>query len=152
MFLRLFLLFTLVPMFELWLLIRVGESIGAVNTVMLVITTGIVGAWFAREQGFKVMTQFQSSVQGGVMPGELVVEGIMILVGGILLITPGIFTDLCGLSLVIPFTRKPISIFLRKFLASRVTVVSAQTGRSGFYYGNMPKPKDKDKDDDVIDI
>lgn len=154
MFLRLFLLFTLVPVFELWLLIRVGESIGAINTVALVIITGIVGAWFAREQGFKVMTEFQKNVQSGVMPGELVMEGIMILVGGIMLITPGIATDLFGLSLVMPFTRKPIGMFLRRFLASRVTVVSAQTGSSGFYYSSMPTPKDKDKDkdDDVIDI
>jgi hypothetical protein len=52
----------------------------------------------------------------------------------------------------VPFTRKPIGMFLRRFLASRVTVVSAQTGTSGFYYSNIPGSKDKDKDDDVIDI
>jgi len=166
MFIRLLLLFTLVPLLELWLLLRVGGVIGAAETILLVIVTGAVGAWFARQQGLMVLTAFQRAGARGEMPTDPIIDGLMILAGGAMLITPGIVTDLIGLTLVLPFTRPFLREALKRGLARRVTVVG---GTAGFGYtvysppsdGPVPPPgqtvrprprADRDDKDDVIDV
>jgi len=99
------LLFTLVPLIELFLLIKVGEIVGAGNTILIVVVTGILGAWLAKNQGLAVAAQLQARVNRGEVPGRQLLDGVFVLMGGLLLLTPGIITDLLGLSLLLPPTR-----------------------------------------------
>lgn len=105
MFARLVLLFTVVPALEIYLLVRVGAGIGAVNTVLFIVATGVVGAHYARLQGFQVVGRLQESLREGRPPAEELVDGAMLLVGGALLLTPGFLTDVLGFSLIFPATR-----------------------------------------------
>jgi len=114
MFSRLVLLFVVLPIVELWLLLRIGSEVGLLPTLALVFATGVVGATLARAQGMKVFLQFQGQMASGRIPGQALMDGISILVGGAFLLTPGILTDLFGFSLVLPFTRRFIQRQLRK--------------------------------------
>lgn len=107
------LLFTLLPALELAILIKVGGHIGAINTMMIIIATGVTGAYLARFQGFLVLNRIQSSLNQGIMPSTELMDGLMILVGGILLLTPGFVTDTLGLLLLIPFTRNIIKFLVK---------------------------------------
>ena len=116
MFGYLVLLFTLVPAVELMLLIEIGGHIGAGNTILIIILTGVLGAYLARLQGFLVLQKIQNDLNSGIMPNSEMIDGLMILVGGIVLLTPGFITDLFGLLLLIPWTRSLIKIgFSKKF-------------------------------------
>ena len=88
MLLKLFLAFTLVPVIELYLLIKVGAVICSFNTVLIVIITGFVGASLARMQGLQTMTRVQNSLRQGIMPAEDLIDALIILVAGIVLLTP----------------------------------------------------------------
>lgn len=105
MFGRLVLLFTLVPALEIYLLVKVGGQIGAANTLLLIVATGVVGAHYARRQGFEVVRRIQASMAEGRMPARELVDGAMLLLGGALLVTPGLLTDAVGFSLIFPPTR-----------------------------------------------
>ena len=105
MFLRLFILFTIVPALEIYLLLRVGEVIGVLNTLVLILLTGVTGAYAARRQGLAILSRIQNSVQGGQVPGSELINGGMLVVGGTLLITPGFVTDLMGFALIFPPSR-----------------------------------------------
>ena len=110
----LILLFTILPALELALLIKVGSHIGALNTILIVIGTGVVGAALARHEGFRVLMKVQDSLQRGIMPGADILDGFMILAGGIALLTPGFITDALGLFLLFPLTRAGIKWLLRR--------------------------------------
>ena len=114
MFFNLLLLFTIVPAVELALLIKVGTHIGVGNTLFLIVLTGILGASLARLQGFSVLRNIQESLNRGEMPTEEMVNGVMILVGGIVLLTPGFITDSFGFMLLIPWTRELIKYWFRR--------------------------------------
>lgn len=103
---RLLLLFIIVPAVELLLLIQMGQWIGTIPTVGIIILTGILGAYLTRQQGLQVLTRVQREVQSGQMPGEALLEGAMILVAGAVLMTPGVLTDALGFLLLIPTTRQ----------------------------------------------
>lgn len=120
MFLRLFLLFTLVPAIELYLIIKVGSVIGAFNTILLIIFTGVVGAYYARQQGFRVVSNIQWKMQQGTVPGDDLVNGAMLLVGGAFLITPGFITDIAGFSLIFPPSREAIKVGVKRYLEKKV--------------------------------
>ena len=103
---RLLLLFIIVPAIELVLLIQMGQWIGTLPTIGLIVVTGIVGAYLARQQGLRVLMRVQQETQAGQMPGEALLDGAMILVAGAVLMTPGVLTDVFGFLLLIPVTRK----------------------------------------------
>ena len=113
---KLFLLFTVIPLIELYLLIRIGTWIGALPTVLIVLTTGFVGAWLARLQGFQVWSRIQLEINQGRFPGDPLLDGLLLLAAGLLLITPGVLTDVLGFALIIPASRIPI----RRALARRL--------------------------------
>ncbi len=156
MLLKLFLLFTVVPLVELSLLIKVGKAIGVMETVALVLITGIVGAYLAREQGLRVVREFQDSINRGDMPTHALIEGLLIVVGGVLLVTPGIITDFIGFTLVIPPTRKFIREYMERHLETKIQVGMQTPGSSAFYYSSSIRESHKtDKrhdDDDIIDV
>lgn len=120
LFFRLFLLFTIVPAIELYLIIKVGQAIGAANTIWLIIGTGILGAYYARQQGFRVVSNIQWKMQQGEVPGDELVNGAMLLVGGAFLITPGFITDFLGFSLIFPPTREAIKIAVKRHLEKKI--------------------------------
>jgi UPF0716 protein FxsA len=106
MFARLALLFVTVPLIELALLVWVGGRIGFWPTMALVIITGVVGAMLARRAGVHVLRQIRTEMAAGRMPVAPMVDGLMVLVGGVVLLTPGLLTDVLGFALLIPGTRR----------------------------------------------
>lgn len=114
MLLKLFLCFTLIPVIELYLLINLGSVIGGFNTVLLVILTGFAGAWLARMEGINTMFKVRQNLEQGLMPAEELIDALIILIAGLVLITPGLITDAMGLMLLWPFTRNMFKRFLRK--------------------------------------
>ena len=114
MLLKLFLCFTLIPVAELYLLIHLGGIIGGFNTVLLVITTGFLGAWLARMEGLNTMIKVRQNLNQGLMPAEDLLDALIILIAGLVLITPGLLTDTAGLLLLWPHTRNMFKRFLRK--------------------------------------
>ena len=105
MFSKLLLLFTIVPAVELYVLIKAGQHIGTHNTLSIIIITGILGAAFAKSQGAQIIYKIRTTMQQGQVPGQALLEGAVILVGGVLLLTPGFLTDILGFLLLIPFSR-----------------------------------------------
>lgn len=114
----LFLLFTVVPTLELYLIIQIGKVIGSWETVGMLLLSGTLGAWLAKREGFGILRQLQAEASQGIPPGDRLVEGLLILVGSALLVTPGVLTDVVGLLLIVP----PV----RRFLAPRVKTWALQ--------------------------
>jgi UPF0716 protein FxsA len=117
MFLRLALLFTAVPIVELYILIRIGAWIGALPTIGIVLATGIAGAGLARQQGSRVWYEIQMQMQRGEFPADRLIDGLLLVVAGAVLITPGVLTDILGFAILAPVTRRPI----REWVKSRLT-------------------------------
>lgn len=111
---KLFLAFTLIPVFEIYLFIKLGGAIGALKTVLLVIITAFAGAYLARMQGMQTMYRVQTSLQQGIIPGEDLIDALLIFVAGIVLLTPGFLTDAFGLLLLYPTTRDLFKRFLKQ--------------------------------------
>ncbi len=116
MFGRLFLLFTGIPLIELYLLIKIGQWIGALPTIGIVLVTGALGAYLARMQGSSVWLQIQRKMEVGIFPGDEMIDGLLIVVAGALLITPGILTDVFGFGVLFPVTRTPIREWVKRRL------------------------------------
>lgn len=114
MLLKLFLAFTVIPFLEIYLLIKIGAHLGALNTVIIVILTGFLGALLARFQGLQTMARVRQSLDRGEMPAEELLDALLILLAGIVLLTPGFLTDLAGLIILIPQTRLRFKRWLRK--------------------------------------
>ena len=113
MFVKLFLVFVLVPLFELYLLIKVGSHLGALNTLIVVILTGIVGASLARIQGMRTMIRVRNSLNRGELPTEELLDALLIFMAGLLLLTPGFITDFVGMALLVPSIRSWFKGWLR---------------------------------------
>ena len=107
-FARLALLFVIVPLLELALLIQMGQWVGFWPTIGLVVFTGLTGAWLARMQGLRTMWRLRHDVANGRVPGQAIMDGMAVLAGGALLLTPGIITDVIGFGLLFPRTRHVI--------------------------------------------
>jgi len=90
---------------ELYILIEAGRIIGLVPTLGLIMTTGVSGAWLAQSQGVEILKRIQEETSQGQMPAITLIDGALILVGGLLLLTPGFFTDALGFSFLVPLTR-----------------------------------------------
>ncbi len=129
MFIRLLILFISVPIVEIYVLLEAGELIGLWPTISLIFLTGIAGAYLARTQGSDTAKKIQIALQKGEMPTEELLDGAMILAGGITLLTPGFVTDLIGFSLLLPVTRTLIKEITRKWLKRMV-----DTGQVHIHY------------------
>lgn len=123
MFIRLFMIFTIVPVVELYVLLKVGGMIGLGPTVALIFLTGAAGAYLARTQGFDILMRIRTEMEQGSLPAGELVDGAMILAGGLLLLTPGFCTDLLGFSLLAPFTRRHlkrlVTLWFQKMVESQ---------------------------------
>ncbi|UCG80968.1 MAG: FxsA family protein [Desulfobacterales bacterium] len=114
MLLKLFLAFTLIPFFEIYLLIKIGHYLGAFNTIVVVIVTGFLGAYLARLQGIKTMMRVRDSLNRGELPAEDMLDALLIFMAGIVLLTPGFITDIVGIGILVPRTRSWFKRWLRR--------------------------------------
>ena len=111
---RLALLFVVVPLLELVLLIQVGQVVGLPATILLVLATGVAGAALARREGLRTLTNLQAELAKGALPGQALLDGLAVLVGGAFLLTPGILTDVAGFLLLLPPSRRWVQRIVRK--------------------------------------
>lgn len=114
MFGKLFLLFAVVPVAEIYVLVSVGGVIGLFPTIALVLLTALAGAHLARLQGLSVMMRIRENLAQGFMPAEELLDGLLIFLAGMVLMTPGFLTDICGLLILLPITRNIFKRWLRK--------------------------------------
>jgi UPF0716 protein FxsA len=117
-FATLLLLFLVVPLVEIYLLIQAGGVIGALPTVGLVVLTAVVGAWLLRLQGLATLRRAKASLADGVLPETALVEGVLLLLAGALLLTPGFVTDALGFLLLVP----PLRVAVSEYVLVRVRV------------------------------
>lgn len=116
MFFKLFLLFAVIPVIELALLIQVGSIIGTFNTIVIVILTAITGAYLVKLEGIGVFYRMQRDMAQGIFPAEELINGVLILVAGALLLTPGFFTDILGFLMVFPGSREVIKKIVKRYV------------------------------------
>jgi UPF0716 protein FxsA len=116
----LLLLFIAVPAVELALLIEVGARLGTLPTLGLIVATGVLGAALARHQGLAVLAQVRAETAAGRMPAGPLVDGLLILIAGAVLMTPGLLTDLLGFALLVPPVRIAVMAALRRRFAVHV--------------------------------
>lgn len=146
MFFKLFILFTIIPVLELWLLIRIGGVIGFFPTVMIVIITGITGAWLAKMEGISVLAKIQHSISQGKIPKTELVNGLLVFVGGATLLTPGFITDITGLLMIFPPTRVIFATFLISYFERKI-----KDGSVHFYHSGQTETRTRIDDESVID-
>lgn len=133
---RLFLLLALVPLAEIWLLMELAEKTNWLTTIAVVLSTGVVGISLVRWQGVKTIQDIQRQLAAGQSPSKTIVSGVLILVAGAMLLTPGLLTDTAGFLLLIPAVRYAVAIFLQRRFVSGVSAkfrssVWVQSGSSG---------------------
>lgn len=118
-------LFLVIPIVEIYFLIKTGEIIGVFPTIVLVVLTAVVGAGLLRQQGLATLARFQNNISQGKLPAQEMAEGILLAVGGALLMTPGFITDAIGFLCLIPISRNYIATFVMKKYALKS---AAKTG------------------------
>jgi UPF0716 protein FxsA len=120
MFRVLLLIFILVPAIEVGLFIFAGQYIGIPATIAIIFLTGIIGAYLAKREGTETIKRVRMQLESGQMPGDAVLDGACILVGGALLLAPGFLTDIIGFSLLFPPFRKVAKIWLKAKLYNKI--------------------------------
>jgi len=116
----LFLLFIVLPLFDLALLLRLSPRLGIVGTVAILVVMGALGITLARRQGQRVVADFQKALAGGRVPEGGILNRLLALVGAVFLITPGVITDVLGLLLQLPFVRAPLALLLSGYLKRQI--------------------------------
>lgn len=155
----LLILFVVVPIIEIYFLIQVGGAIGVLPTILLVIATAFLGTALLRQQGMSTMRRYQENVQQGKMPAKELLEGLALLIGGVLLLTPGFFTDAIGFSLLIPITRQGMIKWILSKVNFQMMGASSHSyhqqgqgprpsGDGNVYEGEYSSPKDESSDSD----
>jgi UPF0716 protein FxsA len=127
------LLFIAFPILEIALLIKVGVRIGVLNTILLILVTGALGAAMARIQGFIILQKISENLNRGVMPSEEILDGALVLAGGVCLLDPGIIGDVLGCILLLPWTRflvRRLVVFLIKRKLDKGEVITIKSIRS----------------------
>ncbi len=143
MFFKLFLLFTLVPLIELALLIKLSQFTGVAKTIAIVILTGILGAYLARREGLRTWSRIQQNISQGISPADEMVHGLLILIAGAVLITPGLLTDLLGFSLLVPPVRKWFKKRLLVYFQNRIVITRRDAGTQNYDYDIIDLPSER---------
>lgn len=144
---KLFLLFAILPIVEIAILINVGEQIGGWYTVAIVIVTAFAGAHLVRQQGISTLMQAQQKMQTGTMPGQEMAEGLLLVIAGVLLVTPGFITDAIGFLLSLPMTRPLIAKGLLKSLSLKMINPSFNHQ----FTQQQPPPHSTSQSEDIIE-
>ncbi|MGQ0804801.1 MAG: FxsA family protein [Actinomycetota bacterium] len=132
------LLFLVLPIVELYVIIRVGQEIGALYTIGLLLIISVVGAWLAKREGLGVWRRINQQVNAGKVPGAELLDAFLILLAGALLLTPGFITDVLAILLLIPPSRAVVRRTLRRRFMGRVEIFRGATQPS------RPPPPDID--------
>ena len=114
------LLIIVIPALEIALLISAGNIIGVLPTILLIIGTGVLGAYLAKSQGLQALRNVQNQMGLQQPPGDTIIDGLCILIGGVVLLTPGFITDAIGFLLLFPFTRNRMKPFIYKWIRRRM--------------------------------
>ncbi len=117
---RLFLLFTVVPLIDLWVLLRIAAVAGPWGTLALIVVPSLLGAWLARREGLRVLRAWQRAIAEGRMPEEGLISAGLVLAGGVLLVTPGVITDAAGLALLVPPVRRFTAAGVRWWIRRKI--------------------------------
>ncbi|WP_434047305.1 MULTISPECIES: FxsA family protein [Sorangium] len=128
---KLILLFTVIPIVELWLLLSIGDLIGFWPTVALALGTAVLGAALGKREGLKVLAAWRGAMTEGRIPDEGLTGGLLVLLGAALLVTPGVLTDVAGILLLLPPTRRRIAALVRERLERRAAASAAGFGGAG---------------------
>ena len=142
----LFPIFVVVTLAEIYVLVSVGQAIGGLSTVLLVVITAFIGSSLLRQQGWSTMAKAQQSMSEGRTPAIEMMEGVVILVSGILLLTPGFLTDALGLLGLMPWSR---SYFINHFLEKNAERVFKQ--RNSVFINRASSSEKKSNKDDTIE-
>jgi len=140
-----FILLIAVPVVEIYFLIQVGDVIGGFETILLVILTAFIGAYLLRIQGLTTVQRLQATLARGEVPAIEMVEGILLLVCGIFLLTPGFFTDAIGFLCLVPVLRQKIALMI---LSSQIVKGSSKFGSTSPFTHDQYSSKD---DLDIIE-
>jgi UPF0716 protein FxsA len=116
MFIRLLFIFICIPAIELYVLLQIHHLIGTFPTIALILLTGVAGAYLARTQGVAILRRIAAELNAGRLPGGELLDGAMVLVGGVLLLTPGFCTDLLGFLFLAPWSRAGLKKIIRRLL------------------------------------
>jgi len=130
----LFLIFVVTPIVELAVIVQVAGSTGVMNTIGLLVLVSLVGAWLVRREGLGILRRVQAELAKGRMPGRELVDGLLVLLAGALMLTPGFVTDAVGLALLFP----PVRAVLR-LVATRRLSRSVDAGRTRWTFGTRPE-------------
>ena len=123
---KLVLLFTVVPTIEIFVLLQIGSVIGPTPTFLMLLASGMLGAWLARREGLSVLRQLSDDLSRGLPPADRLAEGGLVLLGATLLVTPGVVTDIVGLLILAPPIRRWLAPRVVKRLGASVGVVGAE--------------------------
>ncbi|MDQ0061198.1 FxsA family protein [Paenibacillus harenae] len=121
--------FVVIPIVELWGILQIGDLIGGWTTFLVLILMGLVGSYLARAEGRKVWAEAQRQMQAGQIPGQTMLDGICVLVGGLLLLMPGFFSDIVGITLLFPLTRPFYRMYMLGWIEKRMRSGNFKIGR-----------------------
>jgi UPF0716 protein FxsA len=144
----LFLLFTLVPLAEVVILVQIGQATDWWVPILMVIATGIAGAALARWQGWRALERIREDARAGRVPAAAIIDGVLILIAGLLLVTPGVLTDLFGIALLIPPLRSLVKRGVAAWIRRNVEVRVNRAG--GSFYQDAGGAPGTDRDE-IID-
>ena len=130
-----------IPLIEIYLFIKVGSEIGALNTILLILTTAVVGIWYARYEGFNTLRSGMSQIVKNELPLYEIISGAAIAFAALLLMLPGFATDIIGILLVFPVTRK---IIFSKYSSNYLFKRKSKTNKKDYIEGEYEDVEDKD--------
>lgn len=135
------LLFVGVPLLEIVVLLRVGSLIGPWWTILLMIVSAVVGAWLIKREGRRTLHALSDSLSRGRMPAREIADGILILVGGTLMLTPGFVTDAVGILVILPLTRPLARGALSRAVSSRIVTFGPPASGPTTYGPDVQRPR-----------
>lgn len=141
MFYKFLVIFILIPLIELYFLLEISQFIGVFTTVLVIVFTGAVGVSIAKRQGYQVVNNIRSRLNSGKMPTEDLISALLILIGGVTLLTPGFITDITGFLLILPGSRNLIGKLVKKYFLKYV-----KENKVEVHYGNQFNQKKYDSE------
>jgi len=144
-------LFIAIPTIELIILLFVGSYLGPLPTTVIIVVTGFTGAWLAKREGTGVLRQLSADLGKGIPPATRITEGVLVLAGGLFLLTPGILTDLAGFLFIVPWSRRQLAPILLRWVTTRLGAVDTSGGSNwrvdvGMRHSSGP-PEPQEPDD-----
>ena len=155
MFFKLLTIFILVPLIELYFLLEISQIIGVFTTVVVIVFTGAAGVSIARRQGYQVINNIRSNLNAGKMPTDDLISALLILIGGVTLLTPGFLTDITGFLLILPGSRDLIAALVKKYFLKYVKENKVEVHYGEQFnqrYNNSNTEEEEDYKKDFIDV